>query len=195
MLGVPVPRGAFFNGKPRRARVAAAARLWTGARLARRSDAQACGRTRRAVRAAREEAAQHPARHHARRLRRPSAMLSFVYALLRHDVESAVESVGLEPAVGFLHTDRPGRLSLALNLMEELHAHLADRLVLTLIRLRRRGQRRGRMDEATRKEVISAWQRRKQEAVFASFPAGERASRVVSLRTGSSAGSPPARRP
>lgn len=79
--------------------------------------------------------------HFGGRSRRPpldrvNALLSFVYALLRHDVESALESVGLDPAVGFLHTDRPGRPSLALDLMEELRATLADRLVLTLINRR-----------------------------------------------------------
>ena len=63
------------------------------------------------------------------RSRRPpmdsvNALLSFVYALLRHDIESALESVGLDPAVGFLHTDRPGRPSLALDLMEELRLSL-----------------------------------------------------------------------
>ena len=66
-------------------------------------------------------------------LDRVNALLSFVYALLRHDIESALESVGLDPAVGFLHTDRPGRPSLALDMMEELRSTLADRLVLSLI--------------------------------------------------------------
>ncbi len=61
-------------------------------------------------------------------LDRVNALLSFVYALLRHDIESALESVGLDPALGFLHTDRPGRPSLALDLMEEMRAALADRL-------------------------------------------------------------------
>ncbi len=69
-------------------------------------------------------------------LDRVNAMLSFVYALLRQDIVSALESVGLDPAVGFLHTDRPGRPSLALDMMEELRPHLADRLVLTLINRR-----------------------------------------------------------
>ena len=92
-------------------------------------------------------------------LDRVNALLSFVYALLRHDIESALETVGLDPAVGFLHTDRPGRPSLALDLMEELRAALADRLVLTLIN-RRQVQGSGfteqdgggiLMDDATRK--------------------------------------------
>ena len=57
-------------------------------------------------------------------LDRVNALLSFVYALLRHDIESALESTGLDPAVGFLHTDRPGRPSLALDMMEELRSAL-----------------------------------------------------------------------
>jgi len=69
-------------------------------------------------------------------LDRVNALMSFVYALLRHDIESALESVGLDPTVGFLHADRPGRPSLALDLMEELRAALADRLVLTLVNRR-----------------------------------------------------------
>lgn len=106
-------------------------------------------------------------------LDRINALLSFVYALLRHDVESALESVGLDPAVGFLHSDRPGRASLALDMMEELRPHLGDRLVLTLINRR---QVRGSgftvgdgsevgMEEATRREVLAAWQARKAEEV------------------------------
>jgi CRISP-associated protein Cas1 len=106
-------------------------------------------------------------------LDRVNALLSFVYALLRHDIESALESVGLDPAVGFLHTDRPGRPSLALDLMEELRAALADRLVLTLIN-RRQVQGSGfteqdgggiQMDDETRKQVVSAWQLRKQDGI------------------------------
>jgi len=106
-------------------------------------------------------------------LDRCNALLSFVYALLRHDIESALESVGLDPAVGFLHGDRPGRPSLALDLMEELRAPLADRLVLTLIN---RGQVQASgftvqdngatlLEQATRKQVIAAWQIRKQEEI------------------------------
>lgn len=102
---------------------------------------------------------------------RVNALLSFLYALLRHDVESALETVGLDPAVGFLHTDRPGRPSLALDLMEELRSAVADRLVLTLIN-RRQVQADGfteqdgggiLLEETTRKAVIAAWQTRKQE--------------------------------
>ena len=75
------------------------------------------------------------------RSRRPpldpiNALLSFVYALLVHDVRAALETVGLDPAVGFLHRDRPGRPSLALDLMEEFRPFFADRLVLSLINRR-----------------------------------------------------------
>ncbi|MFQ9916454.1 MAG: CRISPR-associated endonuclease Cas1 [Flavonifractor plautii] len=72
------------------------------------------------------------------RSRRPpqdpvNALLSFAYSLLVHDCASALESVGLDAYVGFLHRDRPGRASLALDLMEELRPCMADRFVLTLI--------------------------------------------------------------
>jgi CRISP-associated protein Cas1 len=112
---------------------------------------------------------------------RTNALLSFVYALLRHDIESALETVGLDPAVGFLHTDRPGRPSLALDLMEELRSPLADRLVLALVN---RGQLQAAdftvqdsgatlLDESARKTVIAAWQTRKQEEIEHPF-LGER---------------------
>lgn len=116
------------------------------------------------------------------RSRRPpldpiNALLSFAYALLRHDVESALETVGLDPAIGFLHTDRPGRPSLALDLMEELRAAIADRLVLTLIN-RRQLERSDfvvqdsgsvLLSESARKTVVSAWQQRKQEEIVHPF--------------------------
>lgn len=102
-----------------------------------------------------------------------NCLLSFVYALLYHDARSALESVGLDPAVGFLHRDRPGRLSLALDLMEEFRPMLADRLVLSLINL---GQMKKKgftltesgavkMSDETRKEVLVAYQKRKQEEI------------------------------
>ena len=116
------------------------------------------------------------------RSRRPSldsvnALLSFVYTLLVHDVRAALEGVGLDPQIGFLHRLRPGRPSLALDLMEELRAPLADRLVLTLIN-RQQVRASGftvaesgevRMDDATRKEVLLAWQKRKQEEIRHAF--------------------------
>lgn len=116
------------------------------------------------------------------RSRRPpldnvNALLSFLYTLLRHDCESALESVGLDPAVGFLHRDRPGRPSLALDLMEEFRAFLADRLALSLINLQQvradgftRGETGGVvMDAATRKVVLIAYQKRKQEEILHPF--------------------------
>lgn len=110
------------------------------------------------------------------RSRRPpldamNALLSFLYTLLTHDCRSACETVGLDPAVGFLHRDRPGRPSLALDLMEELRAPLADRLALTLANRRqlRAGDFR-HMDggavlltDEARRTVLTAWQERKKE--------------------------------
>lgn len=110
------------------------------------------------------------------RSRRPpldamNALLSFLYTLLTHDCRSACESVGLDPAVGFLHRDRPGRPSLALDLMEELRAPLADRLALSLVNRRqlRAGDFRKMeggavlLTEDARKLVLTAWQERKKE--------------------------------
>jgi CRISPR-associated protein Cas1 len=110
------------------------------------------------------------------RSRRPpldpvNALLSFLYTLLTHDCRSACESIGLDPTVGFLHRDRPGRPSLALDLMEELRPVLADRLALSLINRR---QLRARdfeirdggavmMTDEARKVVLTAWQDRKKE--------------------------------
>ena len=102
-----------------------------------------------------------------------NALLSFVYALLLHDCVSALSVAGLDPNVGFLHADRPGRPSLALDLMEEFRPLTADRLVLALInrkevppdgfKIREGGA--VEMDDATRKAVVSAYQQRKQEEV------------------------------
>jgi len=103
-------------------------------------------------------------------LDRVNALLSFLYAMLGHDCRSALESVGFDPQVGFLHADRPGRASLALDMMEELRAVLADRLALTLIN---RGQIRANdftideggavsLTEDGRKAVLIAWQDRKK---------------------------------
>jgi len=103
-------------------------------------------------------------------LDRVNCLLSFLYSLLYHDARSALESVGLDPAVGFLHRDRPGRLSLALDLMEEFRPVLADRLVLSLINL---GQVKKKgfkvtesgavlMDDDSRKTLLTEYQKRKQ---------------------------------
>jgi len=112
------------------------------------------------------------------RSRRPpldnmNALLSFLYTLLVHDVQSALEGVGLDPAVGFLHRDRPGRPGLALDLMEELRAYLADRLALSLVnrqQIKPDGFLKTEsgaviMDDETRKTVLVAWQKRKQEEI------------------------------
>jgi len=108
---------------------------------------------------------------------RTNALLSFVYTLLTHDIASALEAVGLDPAVGYLHRDRPGRTGLALDLAEELRPVLADRLVLSLINRRQvisngfREQETGGivMDDDTRKQVLIAWQKRKQEEILHPF--------------------------
>ena len=110
------------------------------------------------------------------RSRRPpldplNALLSFLYTLLVHDCRAACESVGLDPAVGFLHRDRPGRPSLALDLMEELRPVLADRLVLSLINRRQVVPRdfiaaetgAVTLTDDARRTVIAAWQERKKE--------------------------------
>lgn len=106
-----------------------------------------------------------------------NCLLSFVYTLLAHDTAAALETVGLDPYVGFLHTDRPGRISLALDLMEELRAVLADRFVLTLINKRQvtpdgfviRENGAVRMEDDTRRTVLAAWQTRKQETLVHPF--------------------------
>ncbi len=110
------------------------------------------------------------------RSRRPpldpvNALLSFLYTLLTHDCRSACESVGLDPAVGFLHRDRPGRPSLALDLMEEMRPILADRLALSLINRRQlrakdfetRDGGAVMMSDEARKVVLTAWQERKKD--------------------------------
>jgi CRISP-associated protein Cas1 len=112
------------------------------------------------------------------RSRRPprdnmNALLSFTYTLLRHDFTAALEAVGLDPAVGFLHRDRPGRPGLALDLMEEMRAYLADRLALSLVNLNQvratsftKDESGGvSMDSETRKVVLTAYQKRKAEEI------------------------------
>jgi CRISPR-associated protein Cas1 len=104
-------------------------------------------------------------------LDRVNALLSFLYTMLYHDLRSALETTGLDPAVGFLHRDRPGRMSLALDLMEEFRPFIADRLVLSLINLKQIERKdlsvsesgAVLLSEAGRKIVVSAYQKRKQD--------------------------------
>ena len=106
-------------------------------------------------------------------LDRINCLLSFIYALLRHDCVAALTSVGLDPFVGFLHADRPNRPSLALDLMEEFRPWLADRLAITLINRQQIApehfaEREGGVVEFTesgRKLVIKAYQERKQDSM------------------------------
>lgn len=106
-----------------------------------------------------------------------NAMLSFVYTLLAHDVAAALETVGLDPYVGFLHRDRPGRVSLALDMMEELRSVYADRFVISLINKREINadgftqKENGAviMDDDTRKDILKAWQSKKQEIITHPF--------------------------
>jgi len=113
-----------------------------------------------------------------RRSRRPpldnmNAILSFLYTVLAHDVASALECAGIDPAVGFLHRDRAGRPGLALDIMEEFRPYIVDRLALTLINLK---QIQGNgfqqtesgaviMDDLTRKTVLVEYQKRKKEEI------------------------------
>ena len=110
-------------------------------------------------------------------LDRVNCLLSFLYTLVMHDVRSALESVGLDPAVGFLHRDRPGRPGLALDMMEEFRPFLADRLTLSLINLNQIQEKGFAQSEAgavlmgdeTRKAVLVAYQKRKQDEIYHSF--------------------------
>ena len=110
-------------------------------------------------------------------LDRINALLSFLYAMLGHDCRSALESAGFDPQVGLLHADRPGRASLALDLMEELRPVLADRLALTLVN---RGQLKAAdfvidaggavsLTDDGRKTVLVAWQERKKRELLHPF--------------------------
>jgi len=110
------------------------------------------------------------------RTRRPprdpvNAILSFLYVLLAQDCRSACETVGLDPQMGFLHRDRPGRISLALDLMEEFRPSMADRVCLTLVNRRQLARRDFRFEETGgvfltdqgRSTVLQAWQERKRQ--------------------------------
>lgn len=116
------------------------------------------------------------------RTRRPpldplNAVLSFLYTILAHDCSAALEGVGLDPQVGFLHAMRPGRPSLALDLMEEFRPTLADRVTLTLINLQQINAKGFKysesgavtMEEETRKTVLKVWQERKRDVITHPF--------------------------
>lgn len=116
------------------------------------------------------------------RSRRPpldpvNALLSFLYTLLAHDCRSACEAVGLDPQVGFLHRDRPGRAGLALDLMEEFRHFLVDRLVLSLINRQQVSLRDFThsetgavlMKDDARKLILQTWQERKQDEITHPF--------------------------
>ena len=102
-----------------------------------------------------------------------NALLSFVYTLLTNSITSALESVGLDPYVGYLHTERPGRVSLSLDMKEELRAILADRFVLTLINKKIISGKNFSvkengavlMDDELRKKVLTEWQNKKKETI------------------------------
>lgn len=116
------------------------------------------------------------------RSRRPpkdpvNALLSFLYTLITHDCRGALETVGLDPAVGFLHRDRPGRPSLALDLLEGFRPMLADRLAISLINRRQLTTKDFRsldnggvvLQDDARKTVIAAYQERKQDEILHPF--------------------------
>jgi CRISPR-associated protein Cas1 len=102
-----------------------------------------------------------------------NALLSFAYTLIANDYTAALETVGLDPYVGFFHTLRPGRASLALDLMEEVRAYLGDRFVLSLINRRQLSRHDFKLleEEAVvltdegRRTFLQAWQSRKKEEI------------------------------
>ena len=125
---------------------------------ARKGNGRVCGRNRRPP------------------LDRVNAMLSFAYSLLTNDCASALSAAGLDAYVGFMHQDRPGRTSLALDLMEELRAPLCDRFVIALLnrgQIKRAGfEHTGnefRLSDQARRLVISEWQQRKKETITHPF--------------------------
>ena len=103
-----------------------------------------------------------------------NAMLSLAYTLIANDISAALETVGLDPYVGFLHALRPGRTSLALDIMEEFRAYLGDRFVLSLINKRQitpkdflyQGDNSVVMTDKGRKTFLTAWQNRKRETII-----------------------------
>jgi len=116
------------------------------------------------------------------RSRRPpldavNAVVSFLYTLITHDCRSALETVGLDPAVGFLHRDRPGRPGLALDLIEELRAVLGDRLALSMVNRKQLNKKDFRfldncaclMTDQSRKAILVAYQERKRDEILHPF--------------------------
>lgn len=106
-----------------------------------------------------------------------NAMLSFVYTLLTNQITSALEVVGLDPCVGYLHTERPGRASLALDLIEEFRAVYADRFVLSLINKKivnkknftKKENGAVLMDDDSKKKLLMEWQNKKKEVITHPF--------------------------
>ena len=106
-----------------------------------------------------------------------NALLSYIYTLLTHDANAALEAVGLDPQVGFLHAERPGRPSLALDLMEEFRSFFGDRLALSMINLKQLQARDFTASESgavtlsddARKALLTAYQKRKQEEIAHPF--------------------------
>ena len=157
----PKPRELSGQKKPKEEGTAARAYfdVFDGMILHQREDFKFAGRTKRPP------------------LDAVNAMLSFVYALLANDAEAALEGVGLDPAVGFLHKDRSGRSSgrssLALDLMEEFRPWLADRLVLSMINKQQVKPENFRttesgavtMDDGARKKILAEWHDRKQDEI------------------------------
>lgn len=106
-----------------------------------------------------------------------NALLSFVYTMLTNSFASALETVGLDPYVGYLHTERPGRVSLALDLVEELRAVFADRFVLSLInkkmihakQFKKKENGAVLMTDELRRDILIEWQNRKKEVITHPF--------------------------
>ena len=106
-----------------------------------------------------------------------NAMLSLAYTLITNDVTAALETVGLDPYVGFLHTLRPGRTSLALDMTEELRAYMGDRFILSLINRRQvtphdflfQGEKGVQLTDNGRRTFLTAWQQRKRETIVHPF--------------------------
>ena len=102
-----------------------------------------------------------------------NALLSFVYTLLTNTFASALETVGLDPYVGYFHTERPGRFSLSLDLIEELRSVLAERFILSLINKKMITKKNFKkkengavlMDDAARKIILTEWQNKKKEVI------------------------------